>query len=460
MEVVHLNKVSKLFADRKLFELSSLTVNSGDQIVLIGANGVGKSTLLKMIAGIDDDYQGQILVRGEVAYVPQLKEISSQSGGEQVRAYLLAAFRQRADLLILDEPSTNLDQEGIAWLIQQLRRFRGTLLMVSHDRYFINQLATKIWYLDAEAIKVYAGNYNDFEQVQLEERSNQEREFKVYQKKVDNLRRSAEAKERQAQKLTKRKKNISFSEWKARSLAGSYDGKQRALSKSAQNLQGRLDKLEQVEQPRDKKGLKFKEIGNHLPSGGQLVHLKEGQLSVDGKFLFSYSDWVLKSGDKIILSGANQAGKTTFVRQLLKQSLEGVYSPRLRSAYYAQNFEALDLDKSALANLQETSAQDRAVLINLLTALNLTYDQIFQPLHHLSGGERVKVQLAKVLSADANLLILDEPTNYLDVQTIQSLENFLSDYQGAVILISHDRVFLDRIAAREYAIIDQKLQEL
>ncbi|WP_226320168.1 ATP-binding cassette domain-containing protein [Streptococcus suis] len=187
MEVIKCIRLEKEFAGHSLFTIQQLSLQAGQKVGLIGNNGVGKSTFLKILLGLDRDFAGQIEVKADWVYVPQLQDRSSFSGGEQVWKSIQEAFAQRPQLLIMDEPTANLDQEHQEKLIKQIKRYRGSLLVVGHDRHFLNQIASHIWHLEEGSIQVYTGNYEAFVESCRARREGQQQAYEAYQKKVAQL---------------------------------------------------------------------------------------------------------------------------------------------------------------------------------------------------------------------------------------------------------------------------------
>lgn len=445
MEQLKLNQVTKELVDAILFKIDECHINAGEIVGLIGRNGTGKSTLLKMIIGEDSTYQGQINVFGRIGYLPQIKATSQESGGEQVKRYLTTVLDTNPDFLILDEPTANLDQENIQWLLQKLKAIGKTILIVSHDRYFLNQLVDKIWFMENQTMTEYIGNYDSMQATREKERKRQEREYQHHQDTVKRLEEEARQRTVRANKLTKYKKSVSRSEWKARSVGGSYDGQARRLAKSAKSLEKRIDQLNQVEKPSSERSFKLESVGHLNTEVRTLINLDAGVVKQNDRKLFAYPPLKVTFGEKLAIQGPNQAGKTTFVRQLIHQILPGYYSDQLHIGYFAQDFTQFTLDQTVLENVSTTSEQDSFTIRNLLAMLGFVDQMIHKKVTVLSGGERVRVALAKVLLSDNNLLILDEPTNYLDVMTLEALEDFLQTYQGTVILISHDHEFMNKV---------------
>ncbi|WP_249339023.1 ABC-F type ribosomal protection protein Vga(F) [Streptococcus suis] len=459
MEVMKCIQLEKEIAGRRLFTIKQLSLQAGQKVGLVGNNGIGKSTFLKILLGLDRDFAGQIEVKADWAYVPQLQERSSLSGGEQVWKSIQEAFAQRPQLLIMDEPTANLDQEHQEKLIKQIKRYRGSLLVVSHDRHFLNQIASHIWHLEEGKVQVYLGNYEAFVESRRARREGQQEAYESYQKKVTQLKKAQHERQVKSQKMGKKKKGISSSEWKVSAMMGSYDSKAKSMAKSAKHLEKRIERLEKVSQPRREAHIKMESKGALDTDLHRLFLLQAGQVFVDEVYLFDFPQLGMTFGDKLALIGSNGTGKTSFVRKLISKELEGYYNPKLKIAYFAQDLINLDEEKTAFENISCTSLQDRMTILNLLGMLGLSYDKAQQKVANLSGGERVRLSLAKVLLADANLLILDEPTNFLDMAAIEALETFLKEYEGSILLISHDQRFVESVVQRKWLVEYNQLTE-
>ncbi|HFI0564417.1 TPA: ABC-F type ribosomal protection protein Vga(F) [Streptococcus suis] len=457
MEMIKCIQLEKEFAGRSLFTIKQLSLQAGQKVGLVGHNGVGKSTFLKILLGLDRDFAGQIEVKTDWAYVPQLQERSSLSGGEQVWKSIQEAFAQRPQLLIMDEPTANLDQEHQEKLIKQIKRYRGSLLVVSHDRHFLNQIASHIWHLEEGTIQVYPGNYEAFVESRRARREEQQQAYEAYQKKVAQLKKAQQERQAKAHKMEKRKKGVSSSEWKVKAMMGSYDSQAKSMAKTAKHLEKRMERLEKVEQPRKETWVKMEAKGALDTGLHSLFRLQDGQLWLEETYLFDFPQLGMTFGDKLALVGSNGTGKTSFVRKLISKELEGYYNPKLKIAYFSQDLTSLNEEETAFVNASSTSLQDKVTVLNLLGMLGLSYDKAQQKVANLSGGERVRLSLAKVLLTDANLLILDEPTNFLDLTAIEALERFLTEYLGSVLVISHDQDFVDMVATSKWWIKDGSL---
>lgn len=460
MRVVEGKTIHKEIGGRILFEIHGIHVEKRDRIGLIGGNGVGKSTLLKMIAGQDKLYQGHLKTQTDVLYIPQEKEeLLPISGGQQVLHELKKGFAQEAELLLLDEPTANLDRENRQWLLHQLRRYRGAVIVVSHDREFLQQFASTIWILEDQTCRVYQGKYDEVLAQRQLEREQQFQDWQQYQKKKAQLQAVLEKRKEKAKKLTKKKKSVSSSDWKVNSRVGSYDGKSKSLAKSAIALQTRIEKMPTVQKPRKPAWVKMEAKGRLELTGHTLFRLEEGEVRRKDQYLFSHPLLSMKIGDKIALCGRNGLGKSSFLKAILQKRAIGYYSPQLEIAYFSQTLSTLQLHQTVLENASRFSLQDRTVVLNVLSMLGLRYDRSRQVVESLSGGEKMRLALAQILLSDANLLLLDEPTNFLDITCLEALEEFLSHYQGSVLVVSHDEDFLTKVCHRRWTIENAFLEE-
>lgn len=258
--------------------------------------------------------------------------------------------------------------------------------------------------------------------------------------------------------MTKRSKKVSGSDWKVRSQMGSYDSQAKSLAKTGKALEARLDRLERVDEPRKEPQIKMVAKGSLLNPPHTLFALKPGSLWRKDCFLFDYPELRLHFGDKVILRGPNGSGKTSLVSQLYQKDLEGYYGKGLVMAYFSQDLADYDGELSVYETVSRDSIQSQQTILNLLGMLGLPYHKAYQKVKTLSGGEGVRMQLAKVLLSDANLLILDEPTNFLDLPAIEALEQFLRDYTGSLMLISHDQRLLDSLKAKTWLLKNQSLR--
>ncbi|UTH03703.1 ATP-binding cassette domain-containing protein [Macrococcoides caseolyticum] len=238
---------------------------------------------------------------------------------------------------------------------------------------------------------------------------------------------------------------------------GAYDSQEKAIAKSSKVLQKRIEQIEKVEKPLSDKQFKIKSIGKLKHTGATLIHLDSFTVSVENHLIFQSGIFKLVQGDKIAITGSNGSGKTTFIRQLIEKQINGYYKPNLKIGYFAQNLTTLDEQKSILENVRSTSVQADMLIRNVLAALGFDYSRLNQIVKFISGGERVRLQIIKLLLGDYDMLILDEPTNFLDVSTLQALEHFLKDYPGSFLIVSHDEQFINNTTKNKFVIKQQQL---
>ena len=445
--------------DKPLFEGASVTVSTGDRLGVVGINGTGKSTLLRVIAGRQEAESGSVVfgngvrismldqtdklpegtVRDVVAAdAPELWEAESVltrlgmgehldrptkglSGGESKRVALARALVMPSDLLILDEPTNHLDLEGIEWLEQRLSGYRGGLLLVTHDRHVLDQLTTRMLELDRGRVHVHEGGYDDY----LENRA--EREAAVA---------DAEAIRR----------NLARSElaWLRRG-AKARTSKPKYRVEAAKKLIG--TKPEGPARPSELH-LEFP-----TPRLGDVVIELEGisAATPDRRSLFTDVELRLDPRERLGIVGPNGAGKTTLLDIMAKrrdpQAGSVTWGSTVELGYFRQL--GVDLDPNARAR-EVIAGPDRKpdwTDARLLSSFWFDDDAQWAPVSTLSGGERRRLELLTVLASKPNVLLLDEPTNDLDLETLRSLEDFLEDWPGAVVVVSHDRAFLERVVA-------------
>lgn len=468
MNILSIENITKSFGDRPLFDHTSFYLQEGEKVGIIGINGTGKSTLLKMMAGLEEPDEGSVTIANHVvcSYLPQhplfqekdtvieavqrrckaeesqIKSMltrlgvtdfeavcGSLSGGQQKRLALVAALLEPSDLLILDEPTNHLDHDMAQWLEGQLKNYTGAVIMVTHDRYFLDSVSDRIVEIDKGKIYSYQANYAGF----LELKSAREEALLASERKRQSvLRKELEWVKRGARaRTTKQKARLERYEELKSTSAPAVDGKVEISSVST-----RLGKT-------------TVEIDHVSKAYGDKVLIRD----------FSY---IFLKNDRIGFIGPNGCGKTTLMKILTGEVPpdEGkiVLGQTVKIGYYAQEIDEIEMpsgkrvidyikDVAEYVQTQEGSVSASQMLERFLFEGKDQYGLLSK----LSGGEKRRLNLLKVLMAAPNVLILDEPTNDLDITTLAILEDYLDSFSGIVITVSHDRYFLDRIAKRLFA---------
>ena len=471
MNILNVEKVSKTYGEKELFNNISLGINSGDKIGLIGVNGTGKSTLLKIIAGIEEPDEGQV-VKGkgiELAYLaqtpmyydnenvleyvmrgkhadsqPKAKEILNKlgiknhdammnilSGGQKKRAALVRTLVEPARLLILDEPTNHLDNDMVLWLEQFIKNFKGELIMVTHDRYFLDNVTNRIVELDKASLYSYDTNYSGFLELKTQR---------------ENMERATEAK----------RQNILRKE-----LAWIRRGCQARSTKQ----QARIDRFEDMKEASkqararfDKQLMDMNSVSSRL--GRKTVELRNICKSFGERKIIDDFTYIFLRDDRIGIVGDNGCGKSTLMKiiagQLKPDSGSVEVGETVRIGYFMQENEPLDDSLTVLEFVRSigeyvTTADGKATASQMCEKFLFTPKQQWTPISKLSGGEKRRLYLLSVLMSAPNVLILDEPTNDLDIETLEILEEYLDRFAGIVITVSHDRYFLDRVVDRIFA---------
>ena len=414
----------------------SFHLEDKEKAAIVGINGSGKTTLLRCILGIEEADEGSIAFSKEkkMDYLAQQhadietenEDYETLSGGQKTRKRLEEILQERPDLLILDEPTNHLDIGSIQWLEKVLKRYDGAVLLVSHDRYFLDRIVTKVIDLELGKVRMYQGNYSAYAE---KKRQLREAEWKAFQNQ------QAEIKHQEAviEKLKQfnREKSI----------------------KRAESREKMLLKVERLEKPEEIENEMKLLFAPRESSGNDVLMAKELGKSYDGKRLFSHGTFSLQKGEHVALIGDNGSGKTTLLKILngLIQADEGEFrlGSKVKIAYYDQEHAVLHMEKTLFEEIQDSYPEmNNTKVRNVLAAFLFTGDDVYKRIQDLSGGEQGRVSLAKLMLSDANFLILDEPTNHLDIQGKEVLEEAIRNYEGTVLYVSHDRYFINKTATR------------
>ncbi len=516
--LVGLNNVTFEFGARVIVEDATWHIHPGDRVGLIGYNGTGKSTLLKVIVGeylpsagtvergrgttigylhqdlLSFDTNDSILevAMGAFERVKQLEkeieELGHQlektsdeklleqytdklhelevmggysihhrteevlqglgfqnadlqrpykefSGGWRMRVLLAKMILQQPDVLLLDEPTNHLDLPSIEWLEKYLQHYQGSVVIVSHDKYFLNRMVNKIVELYQQQLHIYTGNYEYYE---TEKQLRTEMQQRAYENQQEYIRQQERFIERFRAKATKA-----------------------AAAQSAMKRLDKLDRIEQVEIERPNLRINFQV---DKQPGKVLVHLKDITKTFGDLTIVKNTGAEIERGDKIALIGANGKGKSTVLRIIAGTeafSGERIWGHNVQESFYAQHqLEALNLNNTILDEMLECgSGKTELELRSLLGCFLFSGDDVEKRIRILSGGEKARVALAKVIVSKANFLMLDEPTNHLDMHSVELLADALNKYEGSIIFVSHDRYFISKTANKIWEIVDHEIKE-
>src|SRR5690625_4216126 len=477
---IELENIELSFLDRLVLNIPRLAVHQFDRIGIVGKNGAGKSTLLKLMDGQFHPEKGQVKKFADFAYFDQVTtpvesevdyeltgklsipqtEIENFSGGEQTRLKLAQIFSNYHEGLLIDEPTTHLDAAGTQFFIDELTYYYGALVLVSHDRYVLDKLVTKIWEKEDGNVTEYTGNYSDYVAQKELQKNQQQEQHEIYVKEKRRLLNAAEEKMKKADKITQASGRIKDPKAMTNRMfeTKSKGTSQKSVQRAAKALEQRVEQLEEVEAPKEAQAIHFHQsralqLHNKFPIMADRLNLKAGH-----KILLEESSFQFPLGKTIAITGENGTGKTTLLRQIL-QRREGVtISPKAVIGFYEQMSYQFFKDKTVLYYMKERSDYHECKICAVLHAMDFTGNDIKKNVRHLSGGEAIRLVLCQLFLGRYNVLILDEPTNFLDVFCIEALESFIKAYDGTVLLVSHDHSFVEKVADYEYVIEDKKLQ--
>ncbi|MGY3742033.1 ABC-F family ATP-binding cassette domain-containing protein [Leuconostoc inhae] len=451
MQAIIFNKVIYTIGGRNILNHVTQQVKVGERIGLIGSNGSGKTTLARLLTGNLQPDDGKLIVTGRVSYVPQLNQIDHEkSDGEQMMMRINEALVRQPDILILDEPTSNLDMQHQNWLIRRLNHFYGTLIIISHDTYLLNKTSQSIWAISDTKLISYSGNYDDYLYQKNMRFSTQTHKYNNAVTQRKHLKRAIDEVQRREKQVTKRPKNISPSDARLISGKGKALKSQKKLAQNVKSMTKRLSNLEQIDKPLVDKSLKLQAIVEQNSKPKTMLKVLNEQVTRNGRLLIKNVNFNLETGQRLAILGPNGTGKTTLIKQILVNNHDSY-------GYFTQNLATLIGSKTIIENVLPYSSQTSQVARDFLGAFGLKRDKVFQPVDTLSGGEKVKVLLLQVLLTDTRLLVLDEPTNFLDLSAIDALANFLLQYEGAVLFVSHYRDFVTRVATKKMMIKDETL---
>ena len=512
---INLNNVTKSYGFERVLNNINLTVKNGEKIALIGSNGSGKSTLLSIVGGLEFASSGNVSIRkgikvGLLSQVPDnlninvkdyiydtfkelisLKEkleylennlssdikdinkyiklqekfinlggyefktkiekvlsafnitrgvlernFNTLSGGEKTICSLIRLILIEPDVLLLDEPTNHLDIKRIEWLEKYLNSYKGTVILVSHDRYFIDKVANKVILLTKRGLEEYLGNYSYF----IKENENRlTLEFKKYkdQQKI----------------IEAMKKSIKRLQEYGR-LCGDSGGE--IFYRRAASIKKRLEKIEKIDKPEEKKTINI-DFNGQERAGKEVLKISNLNVSFDNKVLFKNADLELFYKEKACIIGANGTGKSTLIKEIIKGNSSIKLGTNIKMGIIPQEIIFDNENLSILEEARKYFIGEEQYLRSALFKFLFAGDNIYKKLKYLSGGEKVRLKLFCLIQNKYNFLILDEPTNHIDIDTREILEQALINYSGTILFISHDRYFINKVATHIIELKDKKL---
>lgn len=470
MNLISVENLSKAYGEKIIFDNLTFGIDDTDKIGVIGVNGTGKSTLLKIIAGEEEADSGNVITMNglRVGYLPQspvfkkgevvmdymirickitnadeeskaktvltkigindfYADVDTLSGGQKKRVAIGAAMISPVDLLILDEPTNHIDSETIAWMENNLKSTTKALLMVTHDRYFLDRVVNKTFELDKGKIYVYQGNYGQF----LEQKAQREELAQAGERKRQNFLRTE-------------------LEWVKR-------GAKARTTKQKARLQ-RFETISQIKAPDQKQNVEIAGLSSRL--GRKTIEINNVSKAFGDRKLINDFSYIILKNDRIGIVGQNGTGKTTLLKmitgKLQPDSGTIEVGDTVKIGVFSQGTEHMDDNMRVIDYVKEvgeyiSTTDGKLSATKLLERFLFNGDMQYSPIGKLSGGEKRRLYLLRVLMSAPNILFLDEPTNDLDIETLAILEDYLDGFAGAVVIVSHDRYFLDRCVDRIFA---------
>lgn len=470
MNILNIEHVSKIFGEKRIFDDVSYGIHEGDKIGIIGINGTGKTTLLKIIAGLEEPDEGQVIRQNglRITYLPQNPEfpkgatvldyvtqgkqemdwnrsseaksilnkldikdhqakIDTLSGGQKKRVALARTLINPADVLILDEPTNHIDNEMALWLEDYLNKFKGVIIMVTHDRYFLDRVTNKILEISHGKLYGYTANYSKFLELKAQR---EEMELASERKRQSILRMEIE--------------------WAKR-------GCRARTTKQKARLE-RLEALKNGKAPIQDATVELESIGTRM--GKKTIELRGVSKSYGDKVLIKDFDYIVLKNQRLGIIGPNGCGKSTLIKiitnRIQPDAGEVEIGDTIQIGYFAQEAEEMNLNQRAIDYIKDVAdyvptKDGRITASQMLERFLFDGNLQYTPIGKLSGGEKRRLYLCKVLMESPNVLILDEPTNDLDIPTLTILEDYLDSFNGIIITVSHDRYFLDNLVDRIFA---------
>ncbi|MCT4619110.1 MAG: ABC-F type ribosomal protection protein [Marinisporobacter sp.] len=475
---IEMNDVKKYYGERLILEIKNIRIYDKDRIGIVGINGAGKSTLLQLLTEKIQPDIGWVKKYGTFSYISQLDYVTEQkiderlnkdwnlptnisdsmSGGEKTRYKIAQAFTQETNILFADEPTANLDIKGIEQLENQMKQYQGTILVVSHDRKLLDCICNKILEIQDEQIKIYSGNYSMYLSQKQKAKKRELFKYEQYHKQKRKLKTAIAKVQNQSKSMKKTPKRMGNSEARLHRKMGNQKAKKK-LDQTVKAMHTRLEHLEIKKKPIDLKQVKFDLNASETLHSKILIEGKKINQCFGEKVIFKSADFQIQNKTKTALLGENGCGKTTLINMIIHNKQQIQTSKTLKIGYFRQDLQILDKNKTIFENILQDSNVSEALVRTTLARLLFKKDDVYKKVSCLSGGERVKVSFAKLITSDVNMLILDEPTNYLDIYSTTAMENILKEYEGTILFVSHDRKLIQEVATHIMVIHDHKIKQ-
>ncbi|WFA09047.1 ribosomal protection-like ABC-F family protein [Tissierella sp. Yu-01] len=475
MLLIECSKIKKYYGERLVLDIDSLKIFSGDRIGIIGLNGIGKTTLLNILSKRIAPDEGWIKIYGKSEYIsqiepPEYKKISrdmaskfsinhtwneSMSGGEKTRFKLAGALNQNSNVLFADEPTSNLDIDGIEIMEKHLSKYDGALILISHDRDFIDKLCNQILEIDDGKTKIYKGNYSHYKAQKSQEINRAQAEYDNYINEKRRLQGTIVENKQKSKGIKTTPRRMGNSEARLHKMGG-----QKAKSnidKKVKGIETRIEKLEKKERPKEQAKIKLDILESNKLYSKIILEGKNINKSFGEKVILDNAEFNIYNNSKVALIGPNGCGKSTLIKMILNSNPSIKIAQGAKIGYFSQDMSILNKDLNILNNVMESSIYQESYARLLLARLLFKGDSIYKKIDILSGGEQVKVSFAKILLQDINLLILDEPTNYLDINSLEVIEEALKEYDRTLLFVSHDRKFVANVADHIMTIENKKI---
>lgn len=464
MLLLECNNIRKYFGDRLIIKLENLSIYSEDRIGIIGVNGVGKTTLLNILSQRLEPDEGWVKLYRRFSNLSQLEPPENQrinsemasklgvvstwnetmSGGEKNRFKLAESLSQDSLLIFADEPTSNVDLEGIELMESRFAEHKGGLVLISHDRSFLDKLCNKILEIEEGKVILYCGNYSDYCIQKAEERERSHFEYQEYVKEKKRLEGVVEDTRHKVKTTRKTPKRMGNSEARLHKM-----GDQRAkasLDRAVNSTESRLEHLEVKGKPVEQQTIKLDLRDSNKLYSRIIIEGKNISKIYAEKIVLKDTEFKILNGSKVALIGPNGCGKSTLLKMIMEKDDFIKVAQGAKIGYFSQDMSVLNEGVSILENVMEGSIYQETFARTLLARLLFKREDVYKKVSVLSGGERVKASFAKILLQDINLLILDEPTNYMDINSLEVIEEALREYDRTFLVVSHDRRFISSVA--------------